>query len=165
MKIIEKFSTFGPSEFNIPTRVIIHAMAEYIKFKGKVYHAIEWLEYKGWSAHRFFPSTGEIIVTRNDDQRAHHAKGFNEDSLGAEVLVPGVHDYGTFVKAIAQPWTSPEQMKALIWQSLEWRKVYNLSISDFNRHSDIDPLRKVDPGDGFPWGEYRGQLTLYPEEF
>ncbi len=164
-RIATRLSGYGPGDFNVPRLAVVHAMGEYIKFQGKIYSAAEWLEFKGLSAHVLIHPNGDQTRIRKDTQCAHHAKGYNINSLGVEVLVPGDHNYASFVEALRSPWTSPEQIESLVWLSLGWRKEHSLLIPDFQRHSDISPERKVDPGKGFPWGEYLAQLTLFPEEF
>lgn len=163
--IIMALSNFGPIGVNFPKLAVIHAMAEYIKFEGKVYHAVEWLEKIGLSAHVLPAPNGDMYRTRWDTQGAHHAKGFNIDkfgnpySLGMEILVEGEHDYGTFLEAISKPYITEKQMEVVIWQCRNWRKEHGLYISDFRRHSDLSPERKVDPGKGMGWDVFLETLA------
>ncbi len=148
----------GPKE-QTPKRIIVHAMAEYIHINEKDadelniekrdYHAVEWLKVLGLSAHAFAIPSGLIIESRRPDQGAWHAKGHNEDTLGIEFLVPGLHDYVSFVEAIKKTYLTNKQYQAGKAWVLD--QIKTNEIETIERHSDIDPSRKVDPGNGFPW--------------
>lgn len=135
--------------------VIMHAMGEYI---GNQY-APDFLDSIKLSAHVLVTPSGSIIKCREDTEVAWHAKGFNSNSLGVEFLVPGHHDYGTFLDTIAQPgWLTPEQFDAGVNLVAAWAYKYGLNGDQLVRHSDIDPDRKKDPGAGFPWEELRSKV-------
>lgn len=131
----------------VPNRVVIHAMAEYIFHEGKYKHAVDFLRDIGLSAHALICPDGSIIRGRDDNQGAYHARGFNKDSLGVEILVRGKHDYGSFINAIKKPYMTFDQHCACVELLREWCNTH--SISTIERHSDIDPQRKQDPGKGF----------------
>jgi N-acetyl-anhydromuramyl-L-alanine amidase AmpD len=140
-----------------PNRVIVHAMAEYIIFKGKRYHAVEWLEKSSLSAHVFFCPNGHIIRSREDNQEAIHAAGNNYNTIGAEWLVPGEYSpetYHKFIQAIHQPYISEIQlMNSIQFAREEW--VEKCGILKYEKHSQVDPKgNKQDPGDGFPWSKF-----------
>lgn len=136
-----------------PKRIVIHAMGEYIQRAGdKPVHAIEYLRWRGFSAHAFITSSGVVIRGRHDWQGAYHAKRFNTDSLGVEFLVPGIHTYGSFKKKIKENYLTGYQYQAGVEFVLEWVKKYEIDLIE--RHSDISPDRKVDPGKGFPWAQF-----------
>lgn len=159
MNIINTPSPYGRSG-NIPKRGIIHAMGEFIKDDdGTVYSAADWLIKCGWSAHLLIHPSGDVMRCRRNDQVAWHAKGYNIGTLGAEFLVPGIHDYGTFIETIKKPYlTDAEYAAGVDIIRREW--VGDLGILHFNRHSDVDPARKVDPGDGFPWLQFLKDLGV-----
>ena len=143
-----------------PGRIVIHAMAEYVWYKGEYLHAVEFLrniEYdvkgemkQGLSAHILVCPNKDIIRCRKDSQGAYHAAGYNEDSLGVEFLVPGKHDYLSFKEAIKTDYLAAGQYEVgMEFIRDEW--VNKLGILRLERHSDLSPERKTDPGDGFPW--------------
>ena len=141
----------GPAN-QLPDRIVVHAMAEYITHEGREYHAVDYLRMLGLSAHSLITPSGVRIRCRRENQGAWHAKGYNTNSLGVEVLVPGVHDYESFLDFIQHDYMMPSQYEAVVDQALDWIGDYD--ILHIDRHSDIDPTRKKDPGDGFPWNRF-----------
>ena len=108
MKIVNRFSPYG-TPHNAPKTIVIHAMAEYLPM-----HATEFLDTVKLSAHVLVAPDGTLYRCREDSSGAHHAKGFNMDSLGLEVLVAGKHDYGSFVEATKTPYVTDEQYRAVV---------------------------------------------------
>lgn len=142
-----------------PNRGIIHAMAEYLYHEGKWRHASEFLDMIGLSAHILIDPKGDIFKCRDNVQGGYHAKGHNVDTVGAEWLVEGEHDYESFISAIQAPYLTDIQFSnGCEYIRKEW--VEGLGILHYERHSDIDPLRKVDPGDGFPWNDFLQQIGV-----
>ena len=131
------------------SRIVYHAMAEFIRDDdGQVYYCVDWLKKIGLSAHALFTPSGVVIRGRRDDQVAWHAKGYNFGSLGGEFLVPGIHDYTSFLERIKEPYLTEVQLRAGINQTLEWLGKHK-GIKHVDAHSEIDPDRKYDPGAGF----------------
>ena len=153
--IIEKYILNGAA-YQLPTDIVIHALGEYIKYKGEIYFATDFIEKIGLSVHAFVRVDGTLHRQRKDLQGAYHAKGFNSNSLGIEFLVPGVHDMQSFTDAIKEDWVNEKQLEAGLWQVKEWRNLWNIKTT--LRHSDISPERKVDPGTGFPWEQFLAKL-------
>ena len=139
---------------NQPKRIIIHAMGEHsLMDDGKSYeHAPDFLVRMKLSAHVLAAPDGTLIRCRNDNETAYHAQGFNSNSLGLEVLVAGKHTYASFLRAISTPYLTDAQYAAVVTQCREWVKLHG--ITNIQRHSDVSPGRKVDPGDGFPWSKF-----------
>lgn len=133
-------------------------MGEYIRDGKRTDHAVPFLERYKLSAHALVAPDGSIYRCREDDEKAWHAKGYNRDSLGIEFLVPGDHDYGSFLKAIKHPYLTDAEYTNGLEQVREWMDLY--PIVSVDRHSDVSPGRKVDPGDGFPWEEFKADLGL-----
>lgn len=145
----------GPSE-QTPRRIIVHSMGELIDDGTDKLHAINFLKKLGLSAHILVAPNGDVIRCREDNQGAWHAKGFNTDSLGIEILVPGVHDYASFLEAIKTDWCTPEAFKSAVEMCRHWMDKYGRMSMD--RHSDVDPERKYDPGSGFDWHEFQRRV-------
>ncbi len=154
MRIIERPLRAG-NQFNNPKLIVVHAMGEYIKDPDPIF-APDFLEKCGYSAHALIVPNGDVMICRNEQSGAYHARGFNTDSLGVEFLVSGVHDYGSFLDAIKTDWVTHEQWAAGIELVRSWKAKYK--IEDVKRHSDISPGRKVDPGSGFEWNEFKQKI-------
>lgn len=149
----------GPAQ-QTPGRIVVHAMAEYLDYEGERLHAADFLDRMGLSAHLLAAPDGSLIRCREDDQGAWHAKGHNADSLGIEALVPGVFSYEPFVQRIAEPWVARAQRDAILDALRHWRMLWKIGSvpGQLDRHSDVDPDRKVDPGSGFCWTEIKNRL-------
>ena len=103
------------------------------------------------SCHYFISRNGQITQMVKDNKIAWHAgkskwKNFtnlNKSSIGIELVNKG-HQYGyqSF---------SNNQLKSLIKLCKNLKKKYSIKKENFLGHSDIAPLRKVDPGEKFPW--------------
>lgn len=137
-------------DHNRPTRIVVHAMAEYLQGQ-QPRHAVKFLDHYGLSAHSLVAHDGTNFRCREDNEGAFHARGYNSNSLGIEFLVPGIHDYASFLEAIKRPWLEPAQYEEGLRQIQEWCDKFD--IHSIDRHSDLSPDRKVDPGEGFPFRE------------
>ena len=103
------------------------------------------------SCHYFIDRKGSITQMVNDNKIAWHAgkskwKGFenlNENSIGIELVNKG-HEFGyqNF---------SDIQITSLINLCINLKKKYMVKKENILGHSDIAPLRKLDPGEKFPW--------------
>ncbi|OFZ67398.1 MAG: hypothetical protein A2V79_09305 [Betaproteobacteria bacterium RBG_16_56_24] len=157
MTSTNRHSAYGGTH-QVPDCIIVHAMGEYILADdGQGFdYAPEFLERMKLSAHALVVPDGTVIRCRSDDEGAYHARGFNTDSLGIEILVAGQHDYGSFVRTIAQPYLTDAQYAAAVAQCREW--VQKHKITRIARHSDVSPGRKLDPGAGFPWDKFISEV-------
>jgi N-acetylmuramoyl-L-alanine amidase len=103
------------------------------------------------SCHYFINRKGLITQMVNDNKVAWHAgkskwktfKNLNEHSVGVELENKG-HEFG-YQKF------SKIQISNLIKLCKRLKKKYSLKRENFLGHSDIAPLRKIDPGEKFPW--------------
>ena len=103
------------------------------------------------SCHYLIGRNGNIIQLVNENKIAWHAgkskwKGFtnlNKNSIGVELVNKG-HNYGYEKFSI-------NQIKSLELLCKKIKKKYKISNNNFLGHSDIAPLRKIDPGEKFPW--------------
>jgi len=108
------------------------------------------------SCHYLINRKGRIIQLVQDKDIAWHAgkskwKKFvnlNNYSIGIELVNKG-HQFGyqNFTK---------EQIKNLIILCKKIKKKYKIKTENFLGHSDIAPLRKIDPGEKFPWRKLSG---------
>ena len=103
------------------------------------------------SCHYFIGRKGKIIKLVPDKNIAWHAgksrwksfRDLNENSIGIELANKGhEHGYQNF---------SPLQIKNLIKLCKKLKRRYSIKSENFLGHSDIAPLRKLDPGEKFPW--------------
>ena len=149
--IIERLLTHGGGS-QYPDRIVIHCMAAEIDYEGKRLSAWELLDTLKLSVHMLIAKDGTRIRCRPDVSIAWHAKGFNTNSLGVEVLVPDVYNLNDLQQRTKTEWVSHEQLESLVQQIMIWKKEFHIERID--RHSDLDPGRRwFDPGDGFPWAE------------
>ena len=158
MNVIERPLPGGGDKANSPGLIVVHAMGEYIRDPDPIF-AANFLEKLGLSAHALIVPNGDVMICRQDSQRAYHARGFNTDSLGVEFLVPGSHNYGSFLKTLKSDWVTPAQYDSGIDFVGQWMSDHNISNNKVKRHSDISPGRKVDPGRGFKWEWFLGELS------
>ena len=103
------------------------------------------------SCHYYITTSGKIIQIVPDLYVAWHAgvsswrnqKSLNYSSIGIEISNPGhEHGYKSFNK---------RQVKCIIKLSRILIKKYKIKKKNILGHSDIAPLRKLDPGEKFPW--------------
>jgi N-acetylmuramoyl-L-alanine amidase len=103
------------------------------------------------SCHYLINREGKIIQMVKDTNTAWHAgkskwkkiSNLNNISLGIELVNKG-HKFGY------QNFSS-EQINSLIKLCKNLKKKYLIKKENFLGHSDIAPLRKMDPGEKFPW--------------
>jgi N-acetyl-anhydromuramyl-L-alanine amidase AmpD len=148
MDVVYKYSTAGASR-NKPNMIVVHAMAEWLTVEDIDYHAVEWLAHKGYSSHAFVTPSGVVVRTRADGEGAYHAKGYNTNTLGVEFLVSGLHDYDTFLTAMKRNYLTEPQYFAGLELVKKWMNKYDIPKERVVMHSDIDPKRKFDAGEGF----------------
>ena len=103
------------------------------------------------SCHYFISRQGKITQIIDDKKIAWHAgkskwksyQNLNENSIGIELANKG-HEFGY------QNFTE-KQIISLINLCTILKKKYLIKRENFLGHSDIAPLRKLDPGEKFPW--------------
>ena len=118
------------------------------------------------SCHYLINRSGKIFRLVEDQNIAWHAgksmwgkyKNLNKNSIGIELVNKGHrHGYQTFTKI---------QIKRLVELCKYLKRKYRIKNKLILGHSDIAPLRKVDPGEKFPWrylslkgvGTYPGRI-------
>ena len=103
------------------------------------------------SCHYLINREGKIIKMVKDKNIAWHAgksrwkkfKNLNSCSIGIELVNRG-HKFGY------QDY-SKNQINSLLKLCKNLKKKYSIKKENFLGHSDIAPLRKIDPGEKFPW--------------
>jgi len=103
------------------------------------------------SSHFIINEKGQAYRLVEDNKIAWHAgkscwgkyRNLNKNSIGIELVNKG-HRFGYTNFKKKQILTLKELCKKLI-------KKYNISKNNIVGHSDIAPLRKIDPGEKFPW--------------
>ena len=114
------------------------------------------------SCHYLIDRKGEILKMVNENKIAWHAgkskwKNFNnlnKNSIGIELVNKG-HEFGY------EKFTNV-QINKLINLCLILKKKYKIKNSNIVGHSDIAPLRKIDPGVKFPWKKLKNkQLGIW----
>jgi N-acetylmuramoyl-L-alanine amidase len=118
----------------------------------------------GLSGHYYIDRDGEVYQYVKDDRVARHVIGYNQNSLGIEMVNLGrfPHWFHAGHQTCTEPYPA-EQLDSLR-KLLRLLKERYPQISRIARHSDLDtnwipaeddPLvqirRKVDPGPMFPW--------------
>ena len=103
------------------------------------------------SSHLFINQNGKVYRLVQDDKIAWHAgkscwgkyKNLNKNSIGIELVNKG-HQFGytNFRK---------KQLLSLIKICKNLIKKYKIKKRNIVGHSDVSPLRKIDPGEKFPW--------------
>ncbi len=105
----------------------------------------------GVSAHYLISEEGEVIQLVSEAKRAWHAgtsywrgiKDVNSASIGIELDHPGhAGGYRAFADA---------QIEALVPLMARIVKNHDIPRANVVGHSDIAPMRKIDPGELFPW--------------
>ena len=103
------------------------------------------------SSHFLINQNGQVYRLVQDNRIAWHAgkscwgkyKNLNKNSIGIELVNKG-HQFGytNFKK---------KQLSSLIKICKILIKKYKIKKKNIIGHSDISPLRKIDPGEKFPW--------------
>ena len=117
------------------------------------------------SCHYLINRRGKIFRLVKDENVAWHAgksmwgkyKNLNKNSIGIELVNRG-HKFGyqTFPKI---------QIKKLVKLCKFLMKKYNIKKKLVLGHSDIAPLRKIDPGEKFPWNYLSSKgIGIYPKK-
>lgn len=159
----------------VPKGIVVHSMAEYLNIDGNPVYAKDFLKSINLSVHGFVRPDGSYDKMIETPNRASHAgksvhepySWLNSHYIGFELLVKGVHDYASFVKAIETPGTySEEQFKMAVDICKYWMKTYKFGADRVVRHSDVsgDDVRgkgkgKVDPGSAWDWNRFKNELV------
>lgn len=117
------------------------------------------------SAHFLIDEAGQPYELVSPEKRAWHAgistwqgrNNLNHSSIGIELVNPG-HEIGY------QPF-SEEQILSLLNLLGVLNESYTIPRERYIGHSDVAPLRKVDPGELFPWKRLaEAGFGVFPEK-
>ena len=151
MKIIKDYSP-NYSKKKRPKKNIKFVIIHYTGMQSEI-ESIKRLKNPKYkvSCHYLINRSGKIIQMVKDINIAWHAgkskwkkfNNLNNSSLGIELVNKG-HKFGyqNFSK---------KQINSLIKLCRNLKKKYLIKKENFLGHSDIAPLRKIDPGEKFPW--------------
>ena len=117
------------------------------------------------SCHYFIERNGIVYRMVDDNKIAWHAgkskwkdfNNLNKHSIGIEIQNKGhTIKYQNFTK---------NQISSLIMLLKTLMKKYKIKKENVLGHSDIAPLRKIDPGEKFPWNflSTKGVAVWYPK--
>ncbi|WP_431319819.1 N-acetylmuramoyl-L-alanine amidase [Rhizobium sp. YTU87027] len=117
--------------------------------------ALEWLcrDESQVSSHYFVGEDGAVLQLVPEERRAWHAgksywqgeTDINSLSIGIEIANAG-HPGGL-------PEYPQEQIRAVIELCRDCGQRWSIAPERVLGHSDVAPIRKVDPGEKFPWSE------------
>jgi len=151
MKITSNYSP-NYSKKSRPKKDIKFVIIHYTGMQSEI-ESIKRLMDPGYevSCHYLINRKGDITQMVREENIAWHAgkskwkkfKNLNNYSIGIELVNKG-HQFGyqNF---------SHQQISSLIKLCKKLKKKYLIKKENFLGHSDIAPLRKVDPGEKFPW--------------
>lgn len=156
MQISELVHAIAPSpNFNERQRPVTMAVIHYTEMKP-IETALERLttEEGGVSAHYLISEEGVVTQLVPEDKRAWHAgksfwrgeKDVNSASIGIELDHPGHDEANGGYRGF-----DARQIDALIPLLALIVKEYDIPRANVVGHSDVAPMRKVDPGELFPW--------------
>ena len=152
MNIISDFSRNFSKKKRRNARHIKFVIIHYTGMQSEI-ESIERLKdpNKKVSSHYLINRKGQITKMVDERKTAWHAgkskwKNFNSlnhNSIGIELENKG-HTYGyeNFTKS---------QLNCLVKLCKRIKSKYSIENKNFLGHSDIAPLRKIDPGEKFPW--------------
>ena len=148
MKIVENLT----QNYSRKTRKIKYVIIHYTGMQSEIESIKRLKDPKSKvSAHYLISVSGKVIQLVKDNDVAWHAgksrwKNFlnlNKSSIGIELENKG-HKFGY------EKFTNL-QINHLINLCIKLKKKYKIKSSNILGHSDIAPLRKIDPGEKFPW--------------
>ena len=117
------------------------------------------------SSHYLINRNGKIFKLVEEFHVAWHAgksmwkkyKNLNENSIGIELVNKG-HRYG-------YQNSTKKQTNALLKLCKKLKRKYKIKNKSILGHSDVAPLRKIDPGEKFPWQYLSSKgIGFYPKK-
>ena len=146
---------FGPrANGRVPDMIVLH-------YTGMPDHAqaLSWLcnPESQVSCHYFVHEDGRVLQLVREQERAWHAgkscwagdSDINSASIGIEIANVG-HPGGL-------PAFPEAQIRAVARLCRECGQRWHIAPERVLGHSDVAPIRKVDPGENFPWGKLHAE--------
>ena len=164
-----------PSGYHGPRRrhgeidlVVLHAIGEWVvdatniagQGKGWLWHCTDFLRAIGRSTHAFVLPDALIVREVDSWFRARHARGHNSRSVGLEVVLRGVWPYHKFQAAMRGERDDAAYTPAQIRVAEDWVRAraieHDFRLTEYNvrTHQQLDPDRKLDPGEIFPFDDF-----------
>lgn len=127
----------------------------------------------GNAGHYYIDRDGTVYRYVEDDRIAHHVIGFNDRSIGIELVNTGraPNWFHSEHQAVSEPYPEP-QIAALLEllrdlevrrPSLKWIAGHHhldLSMIETSDRPEVEIRRKVDPGPLFPWSRVMAATSL-----
>jgi len=138
---------------------MIHAMAEYIFYEGRIHHYVELLDELNRGVHFAVLPDGQAVQHADPHTLLWHAAGANMESVGVELLVPGVYDLGGLYTKIHSKWQYPKAQYIGLLNIMSFLDDTGYLIGkhatpngqkfSWDYHSTQSRGRKKDPGSSF----------------
>jgi N-acetyl-anhydromuramyl-L-alanine amidase AmpD len=159
IKIPSKYHRHRPGDVDT---LVVHAMAEWVMDDNGEYHyCTDWLNILELSVHAYCLPDGRIVESVDPGRVAYHAGGYNNRSIGMEFIIPGGHNYDTFLEQMANTENPPYSVEQYAAGGLWFRQIadrFGLTYQNIRSHHQLDPDRKLDPGDAFSWAAFQAHF-------
>lgn len=142
------------ADWRNPDMILLHYTG-----MGTADGALDWLcrEESQVSSHYFVYEDGRVLQLVPEARRAWHAgksiwhgeADINSQSIGIEIANAG-HPGGL-------PYFPDAQIEAVIALCRDCGRRWSIAPERVLGHSDVAPIRKVDPGERFPWGRLHAE--------
>ena len=153
----------GPAGLDLDTSITAVSQASRVRSVVLHYtsiddaHSMELLSKGKVSAHYLVNDSGRVYRLVDENRAAWHAGisswygniAMNSTSIGIEIVNPGWTE-GADGKPVWHPYNA-RQLRALTILLRDIIQRHGIAPENVVGHSDIAPLRKVDPGPLFPW--------------
>ena len=148
---------------NLHGELMIHAMAEYIWYNGRMWNYRELLVELDRGIHFAILPCGQVIQFNDPRSVLWQARGANHSTCAVELLVPGVFDLDALYSKInstsflypAMQYDGLFTVMNYLYENLEY--VMD-PVVDWQLHHEQSKGRKKDPGSSFDIGLWKGML-------
>lgn len=146
--------------------IVIHAVGEYLDTgePGKLpQYCVDFLRSRDELPHYLLTPSGIVLRAWGHKYLANHARGFNSESIGIELMLPGHWTYDSFVQELTSSSPTirlednPRRLNSLHKLLRELLELY--PEARIVGHAELDPSRKVDPGNYAMLGALRTRFN------